>query len=274
MKIAIFPNMDKFGVVDITLNAVKQLQAKNVDVFLPKGIDFLDCPKQCEEELYKNCDVIITVGGDGTLINYAKAASAFSKPVLGINAGRLGYLADVDNNELSLLDKLTTYDYSIDSRIMLNVEIIKNGEKIFSGTALNDIVLGSGGITKISDINLNILGDDINYHADGIILSTPTGSTAYSMSAGGPIVEPSARCFIITPICSHSMTARPLIVNQENIITLSVSDSDSSSCLTVDGRDKIPVDNKCKIIITKSVYEAKFINLSGRTFYKTLSYKF
>ena len=261
MKIALIPNLEKAGANEITCQVSSILKNLKCEVFLP----------QDSENLYENCDVIITVGGDGTLIKHAKSAAIYNKPVIGINAGRLGYLADIEKGEISLLEKLITNEYTIDSRIMLSVEVTKDGKTLFSGTALNDVVIGSGEIAKISDITLNILGDEINYRADGIILSTPTGSTAYSMSAGGPIIEPTARCFIITPICSHSMTARPLIINQENEVNLSVG---KNSYLTVDGNQCVPIDAKTKISVKKSVYEAKFINLSGRTFYKTLSYKF
>ncbi len=261
MKIALIPNLEKSGAKEITCQVADFLKGLNAQVFLP----------QDDENLYKNCDIIITVGGDGTLIKHAKSAAIYNKPVIGINAGRLGFLADINRDEIGLLKKLVTNEYTIDSRIMLSVEVTKGEKTLFSDMALNDIVVGSGEIAKISDINLNILGDDINYHADGIILSTPTGSTAYSMSAGGPIIEPTARCFIITPICSHSMTARPLIVNQDNLINLSVG---KNSYLTVDGNEKVLIDSDTKISVKKAVYEAKFINLSGRTFYKTLSYKF
>ena len=264
MKIALIPNLEKSGAEEIACQVSDLLKSLNFEVVLPND----------DENLYENCDIIITVGGDGTLIKHAKYAAIHNKPVIGINAGRLGYLADVDRDEIANLKKLTTGEYTIDSRIMLSVDIEKDGKSIFSGLALNDIVIGNGEIAKISDINLNILGDDINYRADGIILSTPTGSTAYSMSAGGPIIEPTTRCFIVTPICSHSMTARPLIVGQENIINLSVSESTKNAYLTVDGNQSIPIDSKTKIFVKKSNFEAKFINLSGRTFYKTLSYKF
>ena len=261
MNIALITNLEKSGAKEISCQVSDLLKSLKSEVFLP----------QDSENLYKNCDVIITVGGDGTLIKHAKSAAIYNKPVIGINAGRLGYLADIDRDKIGLLEKLITNDYTIDSRIMLSVDVQKEGKTIFSGMALNDIVVGNGEIAKISDISLNILGDEINYRADGIILSTPTGSTAYSMSAGGPIIEPTARCFIITPICSHSMTARPLIVNQDNVINLSV---DKESYLIVDGNEKVLIDNKTMVSVKKSVYEAKFINLSGRTFYKTLSYKF
>ena len=261
MKIALIPNLEKSGAKEITSQVAELLKSLNLQVFLPADI----------ENPYENCDVIITIGGDGTLIKHAKSAAIYNKPVIGINAGRLGYLADIDRDKIGLLERLITNDYSIDSRIMLSVDVEKDGKTLFNGTALNDVVIGNGEIAKISDINLNILGDNINYRADGIILSTPTGSTAYSMSAGGPIIEPTARCFIITPICSHSMTARPLIVNQDNVINLSV---EKDSYLIVDGNEKVMIDSKTKISVKKSVYEAKFINLSGRTFYKTLSYKF
>ena len=261
MKIALITNLEKSGAKEISCQVSDLLKSLKSEVFLP----------QDSENLYENCDVIITVGGDGTLIKHAKSAAIYNKPVIGINAGRLGYLADIDRDKIGLLEKLITNDYTIDSRIMLSVDVQKEGKTIFSGMALNDIVVGNGEIAKISDISLNILGDEINYRADGIILSTPTGSTAYSMSAGGPIIEPTARCFIITPICSHSMTARPLIVNQDNVINLSV---DKESYLIVDGNEKVLIDNKTTVSVKKSVYEAKFINLSVRTFYKSLSHKF
>ena len=261
MKIGLIPNLEKTGAKEITCQVADLLKGLNCQVVLPEK----------DQNLYENCDLIITVGGDGTLIKHAKSAAIQNKAIIGINAGRLGYLADINRDEISLLKKLVTNDYKVDSRIMLSVELEKGGKTVFEGMALNDIVIGNGEIAKISDINLNILGDEIGYRADGIILSTPTGSTAYSMSAGGPIVEPTARCFIVTPICSHSMTARPLIVNQDNVINLSV---EKSSYLTVDGNEKVMIDSETKITVKKSVFEVKFINLSGRTFYKTLSYKF
>lgn len=273
MKIALIPNMEKSGVGEIIRSAVARLRSENAEVYMPvAGFDTLYAD---DEKLFQLCDIIITVGGDGTLIRYAKNAAAHAKPVLGINAGRLGFLADVEKDRLELLDRLLTGDYTVCKRFMIEAAVYSGGEYIAGGMALNDAVITSGGVTRILDLEVGISGDTISYRSDGVIVSTPTGSTAYSMSAGGPIIDPKVRCFAVTPICSHSLTARPMIVGEESVLTLGLPEgSDGQAVFSLDGRFCCNVDKNIRIVIKKAPYDAKLINLSGNDIYKTLSLKF
>jgi NAD+ kinase len=220
-------------------------------------------------------DVIITIGGDGTIIRYAKRAALDNKPLLGINAGRMGYLANIEQNELYLLSKLKNKEYTVENRMMLSVEIFENGNKVNEFLALNDAVITSGFISRIVDISVSVGRDAINYLADGLIVSTPTGSTAYSMSAGGPIIDPLTENICITPICSHSLSAKPILLGANNKITLkSFSKKRTEIYLTVDGRKVANIKPYTEIKITKSDKMAQLIRLNDRSFYKTLSIKF
>ena len=226
-------------------------------------------------ELYKMCDVIITIGGDGTLIKHAKAASKYNKACLGINTGNLGFLANVDKDTINLLEKLKSENYLIEQRLMIEVTAKKDDKILYSGTALNDAVVSSGSVGKIADIKLTVSGDEIEYRSDGVIVSTPTGSTAYSMSAGGPIIDPIVRCLTVTPVCSHSLTARPMILTDSSNIDICISKSSrTDAILSVDGKQCAKVDADTVVSIKKSPLEARFINLTGSTIYKTISKKF
>ena len=211
MIVAVLPNLDKKGSAQVVEKLGVLLKQQGIEAYLPDsifGTDFLHLP---EEDLYKKADVIITIGGDGTIIRYAKRAALEGKPVLGINAGRMGYLADIEQNELELLKKLTTGEYRVEERMMLSVRVMEDGRETARHIALNDAVITSGFISRIIDISVGVADDFIHYRADGLILSTPTGSTAYSMSAGGPIIDPLTRNFCVTPICSHSLSAKPIL---------------------------------------------------------------
>lgn len=198
-----------------------------------------------------------------------------NKPILGINAGRVGYLANIEQNELSLISKLKTGEYFVENRMMLNVEIVENGQTINQYTALNDAVITSGFISRIIDTNVFVGNDSINYRADGLIVSTPTGSTAYSLAAGGPIIDPLTQNFCITPICSHSLSAKPIILGAENKIKIkSFSKKRTEIFLSVDGRKVTNIKPYTEILISKSNLTAKLIRLNDRSFYKTLSLKF
>ncbi len=274
MKIAIFPNLQREGTTRLLPQIVNILKHAGAECFATLDAP-CELPKFDDEALYSMCDVVITIGGDGTLIKHAKCASLFSKPCIGINTGRLGFLASVEAEDLSLLQGLVKGDYVTESRMMLSVEMIKQGRVVYKGTALNDAVVSSGSVARITDIKLNVSGDEINYRADGVILSTPTGSTAYSMSAGGPIIAPSVRCLTVTPICSHSLTARPMILsdNEEICVDLMKS-SRTEAFLTVDGERCGEVGFDTFVRVKKSEHDALLISLSKNTIYKTISLKF
>ncbi len=275
MRVAVVPNLDKHGAAEVVEKLTVILEKEGIEGFLPeniKGFGFKSLP---EDELYKTVDLVITIGGDGTIIRYAKRAALDNKPVLGINAGRMGYLANLEQNELSLISKLKTGEYFVEDRMMLSVTVIENGRKLFTHNALNDAVITSGFISRIIDISAAVNKDYINYRADGLIMSTPTGSTAYSMSAGGPVIDPLTESMCITPICSHSLSAKPILLGANNTVRLKAySKKRTDIYLTVDGRKVCNVRPFTEIYVSKSEQSAKLIRLNDRSFYKTLSAKF
>lgn len=275
MIIAVLPNLDKRGASDVVEKLGVYLKKEGVKAYLPDTICSPNYERANEDELYKLADVIITIGGDGTIIRYAKRAAVDNKPILGINAGRVGYLADIEQNELHLISKLIKGDYRVENRMMLDVEFLENGKTIGHYSALNDAVITSGFISRIVDISVAVGKDAISYRADGLIVSTPTGSTAYSMSAGGPIIDPATENICITPICSHSLSAKPILMSADTTLTLkSYSKKRTEIYLTVDGRKVANVKPFSEIKITKSKNSVKLIRLSDRSFYKTMSVKF
>ena len=172
------------------------------------------------QNIYKTSDMIVVLGGDGTIMESARQAALRGTPVLGINLGHLGYLAELEMNELDLLDKVMNGDYRLDRRTMLSATIIgPNQKEKQSGYALNDAVISNGFISRIIDLQLSEDGTPINtYRADGLIISTPTGSTAYSMSAGGPVADPRISCFCVTPVCPQMLSARPILFPDDAIL--------------------------------------------------------
>ena len=275
MVVAVIPNLDKRGSAEVVEKLGKILKNENIDAYLPDSICGTDFKHAPEDELYKLADLIITIGGDGTIIRYAKRAALDNKPVLGINAGRMGYLANIEQNELGLLSKLKTNEYIIEKRMMLSISVKENGKVINHFTALNDAVITSGFISRIVDISASVGGDSISYRADGLIISTPTCSTAYSMSAGGPIIDPLTESFCITPICSHSLSAKPILLGADNVITLKAfSKKRTDIFLTVDGRKVSSMKPYTEVEIKKADSFVQLIRLNNRSFYKTLSYKF
>lgn len=275
MKVAVLPNLDKRGSAQVVEKLGIILKNEGIEAYLPDTICSPNFKTAPEDDLYRLADIIITIGGDGTIIRYAKRAALDNKAVLGINAGRMGYLANIEQNELSLITKLKTQEYFVEERMMLKVEVFENGQKINEYSALNDAVITSGFISRIIDISATVGRDSISYLADGLIVSTPTGSTAYSMSAGGPIIDPLTESICITPICSHSLSAKPILLGANNKIVLkSFSKKRAEIYLTVDGRKVTNVKPFTEIKITKSENTVKLIRLNNRSFYKTLSLKF
>lgn len=275
MKVAVLPNLDKRGSAEVVEKLGVLLKKEGVKAYLPDNIHGSAFEHLPEEQLYKAADLIITIGGDGTIIRYAKRAALDNKPVLGINAGRMGYLANIEQNELGLLSKLKTGEYFVENRMMLSVKITENGRTIGEYNALNDAVVTSGFISRIIDISVSVGKDSISYRADGLIISTPTGSTAYSMSAGGPIIDPLTQNMCITPICSHSLSAKPILLGAENVIKVKAfSRKRSDIYFTVDGRKVCSVRPYTEIYIQKSDKYARLVRLNDRSFYKTLSSKF
>lgn len=276
MIVAVIPNLDKRGSSETVEKMAKFFNECDITAYLPDDICCAGYKHAPQDELYKIADVIITIGGDGTIIRFAKRAAQDGKAVLGINAGRVGYLANIEQNEYNLLQKLKTGEYTIEERMMLNIIVKENGNIVGEYEALNDAIINSGYLSRIIDVTASVDGGDvITYHADGLIAATPTGSTAYSMSAGGPVIDPTMKCVCLTPICSHSLAAKPILIGGDKVIKLKAfSKKRTDICLSVDGRKVTNIKPFTEIYISQSEKVVKLVRINERSFYKTLSLKF
>ena len=275
MKAAVLPNLDKRGSKELVDKLGVFLKNSGIEPYIPDIICCSGYTALDEQELFSIADVIITIGGDGTIIRYAKKAAECGKPILGINAGRLGYLANIEQDEYKLLSNLATGDYAVENRMMLQIDVLDSGRNIGTYYAINDAVITGGFISRIIDITATLEGDDISYRADGLVIATPTGSTAYSMSAGGPIIDPKTDCICITPICSFAPSSKPVIVGPEQTIVFKAGSRKKIDIyLTIDGRRTANIKPQTEIVIKKAARTVKLIRLNERSFYKTLSVKF
>lgn len=228
------------------------------------------------EEIYREADCIIVLGGDGTLLDAARRAAPLGKPLLGINMGHLGYMTELEIAELSQLGKLFSGDFTIDERAMLSVQILtQSGAVKAESFALNDAVISNGSVARIVDLELYENGELISaYRADGLIVATPTGSTAYSMSAGGPITDPHLPCFCITPVCPHSLSARPLLFRDDAVLDVkNVCQREKMLYLTLDGRNNFEIYRGDRVRITRAPMVTRLIRFQNDGFYKKLQKK-
>ncbi len=241
---------------------------------LDQAVELTEFSKDGETSIADNTDIVIAIGGDGTILKIAKEAAIHNCPVLGINAGHLGYLASLNRENIDNVKRLTVGDYKIENRVMLKAQKYKNNLLIDSCECLNDAVISKDSLSNVIDIDLTIDNDTINYRADGIICATPTGSTAYSLSAGGPVVDPQMKCAVITPVCPHTLVTRSLIVDGNTPIKIKVCGSVGNIInLMCDGRKAFTVEPDSEIQISISDATAKFIKLNDISVYKVLSTK-
>ena len=228
------------------------------------------------EQVYAEANLLIVLGGDGTILEAARRAAQRGTPILGINLGRLGYMAELEMNELDELGRLFTGDYTIDARSMLRVELLSAGGELRSFCyALNDAVISNGSVSRMIDLELSEGGVPVTtYRADGLIIATPTGSTAYSLSAGGAVVDPRVACFCATPICPHSFVARPIIFSDTSVLEVrNVCVREKMLYLTVDGRMNFDLYRNQSVRITKSNLQTKLIRLKTYGFFRKLRQK-
>jgi NAD+ kinase len=219
---------------------------------------------------------ILILGGDGTIMDSACKAAERRTPILGINLGRLGYLAELEMSELDLLDEVMKGNYTVDKRAMLKAEIISKNKEPQISCALNEAVISNGSIARIIDLQLSEGGRVVNtYRADGLIVCTPTGSTAYSMSAGGPIADPRLSCFCVTPICPHMMNARPILFPDDVVLEVKhICKREKVLYLTLDGRNNYELLKNDVVRISKSDLYVSIIHVKNRSFYEKMRYKF
>ncbi|SHI08111.1 NAD+ kinase [Sporobacter termitidis DSM 10068] len=225
------------------------------------------------ESALESADMIIAFGGDGTILRAARAAASASVPVLGVNMGTMGFMAELEKEDIGLIPKAVCGEYAIDRRMMLDVELMRDGSVIYRDFALNDVVIA--GMTKVIDLTLYGDGQEItHFSGDGVIVATPTGSTAYSMAAGGPIIEPSAENIIVTPICAHVLAAKAFVLEPERRVMVELGHVKANPAyLSVDGGVYLNLVSGDKVNVHKSSKKTLLVHLSDRSFYKKVSEK-
>ncbi len=268
-RISVIPNSDKDKNFEATKKVVQILCDLDKEVYINETLKFRDpnTKKVSTEELSKT-DMIVVLGGDGTILDIAQKAAENNTPILGINLGNLGFLTQAETVSNDIFEDIFTGKYKISESMMILAEIIENGETTAKYTALNDVVI-KGERARMVNISLDIDKTNTNnYPADGVIISTATGSTAYSLSAGGAIVHPELDAIMITPICPHTLKARCMIVPDTKAVEVYLKEPyRNCGVLTIDGKISVKISENAHIKITKSENKVKFINLNRRTFY-------
>lgn len=238
---------------------------------LPKDLRF----SKLEREL-PNADLVICFGGDGTILHIAKAATRKGIPILGVNIGTMGFMAELESTELERLRQLARGEYTLDNRMMLDVTVHRQRDIVFHDICLNDAVVTKGAVARVVHLSVRCDGvQAMECGGDGVVIATPTGSTAYSLSAGGPIVEPEARNILITPICIHDIASRCIVASDKRTITVGLAkNARRNAYLSVDGGKAFRLNMGDVVTIQKSRLETKLIRLNDRSFYDVVNSKF
>jgi NAD+ kinase len=258
---------------------VNWLQAHGAEVACDSETS--DCLAQTAVQARKredlpNCtDLLIVLGGDGTLLSAARLAAQRKVPILAVNLGGLGFLTTVPQDDLySILDEIFTGQHRVSERVMLEAEVVRGGAVIRTQIALNDAVLNKAALARIMDLELRVDGEYVTtYKADGLILSTPTGSTAYSLAAGGPIVYPIVEAFVVTPICPHTLTNRPIVIPDSVTIDIDFKAEDEAVYLTLDGQVGVELSRGDHIRVRKAADKLLLVRPAKKTYYQILRSK-
>ncbi|MBP3324414.1 MAG: NAD(+)/NADH kinase [Clostridia bacterium] len=272
MRIAILPNLKKDGAEDVSRKIIGLLKEKAYKAAVHKSIAEIFPEAEAEpdhDQLAKNCDIIITVGGDGTIIHAAKHAVKYNIPILGVNLGRVGYLAGIEPEDLQLIPEVIDGNNVEEYRMLLSVKT--KGKEYF---ALNEGVI-SGELSRILDYEISVNNTKgYLYRADGLIVATPTGSTAYSLSAGGPVVDPDMKCITFTPICPYSLFNRSVVCGGKSEVTVKILPGESGKVLlTLDGETVLPLNENDELKFSVSEKSVKLLRYGDSSFFDTLNKK-
>ncbi len=270
MQIAVLSNHQVEGMAEKQASVCRVLEGLGAKTLLPSKDNSLFLSNMADRCIGES-DVVVALGGDGTIIHVAKRAAAFGKPVLGINFGRMGFMAGLEADELPLLQALIDGRYTLDKRMMLSVRI-RAGEEVMETEVLNEVTISRGSYPQVAELEILSEGAKVaRYRADGVIAAAPTGSTAYSLSAGGPVVDPSVRCILLTPVCPHSLHVGSYIFNEHACLT--VRNPSGPVLVTSDGKESVELPAGGSVAITGSKREACFIRIKPQAFYDVLRRK-
>lgn len=276
-KIIIVPNPKRDENLN-TAKAVAKKFAQCCDVYMEDSYSGIEnvCFLKKSELIRSDVDMVVTLGGDGTILAAVSEMVPNMLPVLGINLGHLGFLAELENGMLDeYFERIISGDYTIEKRMMIEAKIIRDNNTIGTFHSLNDIVISRGSLSRILHTAITVDGCELdNFVADGVVFSTPTGSTGYSLSAGGPIISPEVEAMLVTAISPHNMSTRPIVIPANKVIKVCVSGSEESRAyLSADGRHGVNLDDRDIIEIKKSEYETKLVKLREVDFYETVRKK-
>jgi NAD+ kinase len=282
-SIGIIAKQNKPEVIPIVRNLVEWLRPKMIEVVMEEGMVKQFHPpltgphlnSMGKEDIPTNVEMIIVLGGDGTLLSVARLVGEHDVPILGVNLGGLGFLTEITLEELyRVLEKVVQGDFITDERVVLHASVIRRGERMAEFVVLNDAVINKGALARIIDLETTINGEYlITFKSDGLILSTPTGSTAYNLSAGGPIVYPSLHCIIITPICPHTLTNRPIMIPDDVEIRATLKTKQQEVTLTLDGQQGFTLEFEDVVEVKKAEGHILLIKSPYRHYFEVLREK-
>lgn len=278
-KTVIITNMTKDPKLETTESIVSYLEDQGIECKVIRAFDKSDSSIDEQVTVSMDGDVIIVLGGDGTLLRVARATAGTGVPVLGINLGTLGFLSSVEMSSLNqALSRLVSGDYEIENRMLMQVILFRATGIIEQYEALNDCVIGRSGFSRLISVKADINGDNVGiFNGDGVLVSTPTGSTGYNLSAGGPIVTPEARLLVVTPVCSHSLASRSIVVSEKDSIVLELDNGvkklTESALVTIDGQDSTVMNLSDRLEVTGSSKMAAMIRFKDKGFFKVLNMK-
>lgn len=281
--------MDTFGIIaalhkrnalPVSKEIVNWLEARRKKVWLGEELaDRMKRPDLArdEEEIVRSCSLLLAVGGDGTVLHLARLAAPLGIPIMGVNPGGFGFLTEVEHSHvLPFLEQVLAGKYEIEERMMLAAEVIRQGETCRSFVGLNDVVITKGVFSRLIRLRTSVGGKYLaSFPADGLIIATPTGSTAYSLSAGGPVINPQIKVLVLTPICPHTLSVRPLVVPAEEEITVTIGPKQPNQevMITVDGQVGFELESGDLVRTRQADFPAKIVTVGERTFYHKLQAK-
>jgi len=282
-RIGIIAKQNKPEAIALIAHLIEHLRFKEVDLYLEESIGkalagFPSGPRFNSikrEEIPSQVEMVIVLGGDGTLLSVARLVGKYRVPILGVNLGGLGFLTEITLKELDkVIERVLEGDFVVDERVALQAAVLRRGERMADFTVLNDAVINKGALARIIDLETSINGEYLTtFKSDGLILSTPTGSTAYNLSAGGPIIYPSLHCIIITPICPHTLTNRPIVIPDDVTIRVVLKTTQQEVLLTLDGQQGFMLEYEDIVEVKKSETSILLIKSPYRHYFELLREK-
>ena len=273
-RIGVIVKPDEPRAVDMAARIAEWSALRGVKLLVDDRADgsLADELRASDEEIANTSDLLVVLGGDGTMIAAARLVAGRDTPVLGVNLGSLGYLTEFAVEEtIPALESLTQGNYETDSRVMLDWIVRREGRKVGEGSVLNDVVVNNGTLARVFEIDCSIGANYVTtYRGDGLIVATPTGSTAYNLSAGGPIIHPNTKAISIVPICPHTLTNRPLVLPDSSEVTLEPKPRDQDVMLSSDGQVGLPLKAGDRVEVKKSAHTFNIIRPTGRDYFQIL----